>query len=442
MLNKAEKIDNIITYDRNITEMSRGRSTKADTNSNTNANSNMNNETGILKEEILAEIKELIYDNKQAQKKERQITWVNYVSIIGGIITVVMLVLQINNGIITPINNHSKDIEYIIKSIESIDDLSDDIDELSKFVYTNFGGGNSASNVSKDAPAKSVEFLDEYKPDYELVNNEPSLKNEFQKFVYIANGTEDKIKYNTEDLYYTKIITGYRDGEDEIYFLGQYNENNHWYGECILNIYKDHNLSCIFEAVYNDGELFSYRRISNEGDGTWEVADRVNKGEYKTGETWVYTNTIDYKQEISLNKYKESQILTFDDFINSTREKLLSYYNGGTSNGYYNDDSGNAYLIKYFEDGTIDGQGDKYVIRTLYQGKFVNGDLVDDTYSAWYITRETNTTYMYYEGSFSGGSPDDKKKVTFENYLNKNRIDEILDEKGFSEYKDKFFVEY
>lgn len=65
-----------------------------------------------------------------------------------------------------------------------------------------------------------------------------------------------------------------------------------------------------------------------------------------------------------------------------------------TKNGKYNDDSGNAYLISYYSDGTI---------RTLYKGRMANGNYNDDTWAAWYISSEKdkNVNYLY----FKGGSP-------------------------------------
>lgn len=431
----VKKRSNIITYDRNIPAM------EEHTNANTE-NVNNINETDKVKTEILDEVKEMI---ASSFKNQRQTTWVNYVTIICGIISAIALIVGAVRSVIIPITNHTNDIGYINESINKMGDeiahVGDSLDELSKFVYMNMGNGGSASNSLQSEDATKLALAEDCRPELNIEDDKPSVKSHFEKFVSIGKDEEGNERSNN-DMRGVTFITAYEEGGNEVYFLGQYNENYRWYGECILNIYTDKKLSCIFEAIYNDGQLFSYRRVSDEGNGTWEVADRVDKGDYRTGETWVYSKTIDYPQEISLGDYEESKMIMYDDFVNSTQEKLLSYYNGKTSDGFYNDDSGNAYLIKYFKEGEIKVEDDKNVIRTLYQGEFANGNFEDEGYDAWEITREANTTYMYYEGSFSNGDSNHVHETTFENYLDKKEIDRILEEKGFLEYSDEFLVDY
>lgn len=435
MGNAVKKRDKIITYDRNIHTMEK--------HSNANTESaDKNNETDKLKTEILDEVKGII---ESSLKNQRQTTWVNYVSIIGGIFSVIALVVGAVRGVIIPITNHTNAIEQIDKSIskmgEDIEDVGDSLDELRIFVYTNMGSGGFASNSLESENITKLALAEACRPELDLENDKPSMNSHFERLVCVGQDKEGNERSGNEMCGVT-FMTAYVDGENEVYFLGQYNENFRWYGECILNIYTDNKLSCIFEAVYNDGQLFSYRRVSDESNGTWEVADRIDRGDYRTGETSVYSKTSDYLQKISLDNYEENQMVTYDDFVNSTQEKLLSYYNGKTSNQRYNDNSGDAYLIKYFDDGEIEGQEGENIIRTFYQGAFVDGELQDTGYDAWEITREADTTYMYYEGSFSNNAADNINKRIYENNLDKNRIDEIIEQKGFSDYKDQFLVEY
>ncbi len=80
-------------------------------------------------------------------------------------------------------------------------------------------------------------------------------------------------------------------------------------------------------------------------------------------------------------------------------------------------------MVKYFDD---------YTIRTLYVGNFKNGDFYSGTNNSWYITKEKNTSYMYYKGGFENGNPTRSKGYVFENPISQTRIDEILIENEFN----------
>lgn len=370
----------------------------------------------------------------------------NYFGIVGGIITIIGVIAGVINNVIVPITKHTEAISDIRASLEDIDedmqDLSKDVRELSEAVYINNGKNSVLSANNTENKTRKLKFVKDYLPQVEMVNNEPELKEtKWIKTVFIAEDAEEN-KYKPPDLYNETFMTSYTENGKEVYFLGQYNENNHWNGKCILNVYNEGKLESIFEAIYNDGELYSYKRISDEKDETWKITDRINKEDYKTGETWVYSKAESYKQEISLENYDESQILDFENFTEYKDQQLLSYYNGRTADSCYNDSTGDAYLVTYFKRGEISAAGDKDVIKTLYKGNFLDGIFNDDSDEAWYITREVDTTYMYYEGSFSGGTADNIKVEEFENYIGRNYISNKLHEKGFQEYEADFFVEY
>lgn len=108
---------------------------------------------------------------------------------------------------------------------------------------------------------------------------------------------------------------------------------------------------------------------------------------------------------------------------NSDNVIQTGYYSGRTSDGYYNDDTGDAYIIKYFPDG---------MVKTLYVGKFVDGMFNDRTDNAWYITKEIKTDYMYYKGYFEDGEALGNATSYFEGpSLSIDRINEILKENNF-----------
>ena len=99
---------------------------------------------------------------------------------------------------------------------------------------------------------------------------------------------------------------------------------------------------------------------------------------------------------------------------------LEGYYAGETSDGLYNDTTGNAYLVKYFENG---------LTKTIYKGNFVDGQFNDETGKAWYIVKEEDTEYMYYKGIFHNGSPE-IKTGEFKNSITLEFIGNILEKEG------------
>lgn len=369
-----------------------------------------------------------------------------YLGIAGGIITIMGIIAAVINNVIVPITHHTDSINEVKSSVEDLDDdigeLSGDVKRLSEFVYTNYGykGGNLNSDIKDEI--KKIEFFDENVPKIDVASNEPELENtKWEKLVSVAQD-ENGNEYSSDDLQNVTFVTSYMEGGKEVYFLGQYNENNRWNGQCILNVYEGDQLDSVLEAIYNDGELYSYKRVSREQDGTWKIADKINKKDYKIGETWVYRVSETYKKNISLNDYDESKMLAYEDFSYLEDEELVSYYNGKTSNGYYNDNEEDSYLIKYFSESEIDFGENKRVIRTMYKGNFVNGVFEDGSDKSWYITRDEDTKYMYYEGSFHKGTADHENEKEFENPAGYEYIKEKLEQKGLEKYLEEFLFDY
>ncbi|MEY8335823.1 hypothetical protein AALB53_22500 [Lachnospiraceae bacterium 47-T17] len=234
----------------------------------------------------------------------------------------------------------------------------------------------------------------------------------------------------------------YEQNGREVYFLGQYNNSSQWNGLCILNVYNGDSLETILEGVYDNGSLFSYRRASCESKGEWLITDRVCHTGYNSGETWVYTKSSDFKKEFTADDVTDVQILGVTELLKAKNEVLLSYYNGNTSGGFYNDDTGEAILVKYFPPNTVASSAEVPVIRTLYKGCFKDGDFHDDSEDAWYITRGVDTGYMYFRGVFIEGNA--KRQETddevFENNLSKEQIANYLKRYGLSEYLEQFII--
>lgn len=248
-----------------------------------------------------------------------------------------------------------------------------------------------------------------------------------------------------EQLAGQKILSSYVENDKTVYFLGQYSKACNWDGYCITNVYNsDGTLYGICEYEFEDGESRSCKSLYNTGQNKiWICVDRVYDGAESNGESIQYTFEYGDRKAFSDNDVESSDILYIDNFLAGIDAKVHSHYRGRMSNGKYNDMSGDAFLITYFDADVIKG-ADVPIIKTLYNGKFQDGQYFEENYDSWYITRDADTTYMYYKGGFSKGKVKhkDRAKETFVNNLSHEQIEEYLKEYGFSEYSEQFITEY
>lgn len=210
--------------------------------------------------------------------------------------------------------------------------------------------------------------------------------------------------YSATELIDQIIIFCYTDSNgDEVFFKGQYDETGKWYGNCVVNKYRNNQLISIFDGNYNSGVLSDYYYISsynNSSGYVWSVSKRYIDDDTDKGDVWTY-----YKDEEILKDFEDGvvaeNIISAEEFISHNELSEEGFYHGNIANGRYNDKTGESYMIKYDENGFI---------RMLYVGNVVNGDLVDDTGNAWYIVRDSNSTnpYMYYIGIFEKGTAAEK----------------------------------
>lgn len=337
---------------------------------------------------------------------------------------------------------------------ERMDDLEDKVGGIDEIVTKDHESilimtskKDSAKNT--DAEPDKVVFLSDgntietYIVTLDVLAARPQLDNVQKKLGINSDGiSEDIIECQN-----TPLIIPYTDDDSEIFFSGQYNENNQWEGKCIFNIYKESRLSYIFEGIYDDGSLFSYKSIFIDSDGNWRVNDRVCGEKFNSGETWTYRKSNDYDKPFLTENVTSEDILSVESFLDIMDEDIVSYYCGNTSSGLYNDENknGKTYYVGYFLPEEYNGSGDEPVIKTLYNGKFEGGKFKDDEYKSWYITRDTNTKYMYFKGCFADNTtdPNDSSKEQKENPLSLSRINELIEENHFTEeYRGEFFVDY
>lgn len=236
------------------------------------------------------------------------------------------------------------------------------------------------------------------------------------------------------------ILLTYKDKADndmdvDVYFFGQYNENYHWDGFCVTNVYYsggelDGRLHEICESDFDDGERLNFKSIHyNSEDNDWLYSDReihtkVNaetneKEKVNVGINKHYTFEYEKTKNFTSSNVKTSDIMYVDNFINNVKTTLTKFYSGNTSNGSFNDISGSAYRVTYYEDGTVE---------SVYVGKFIDGYPNDDTMNAWQIYYSPkDKSYVYCKGQFENdnfikGSKSSKNII---------EIDEIIKEYNF-----------
>ncbi len=340
-------------------------------------------------------------------------------------------------------NGIEKDIKAIIET--SIPELKDDIAKMGGDISSLRSQVEVVSNSYNDLRDRTIRIEDniisknvavlspiesmrtpqlliykESEDSYSL--NEP-LWNSTDIIAMDESGQE----YSAIELTNAPIILSYTEGDQETVFFGQFNEFNQWDGNCIINVYENDNLKLIMDAIYDNGVVKKYRQVlkgkSKAEEPEWLVSRRVNEGSLNSGDTQIYERKEEYIKGFEVEKATYENVISVEKFEISMCEHLIGYYHGNTSNGKFNDITGEAYIVKYFEDGTV---------RTLYQGNFKNGDFDDKTGNAWYIVKNDNTNYMYYKGEFEAGNTLKNEGSYFENDLTLERIEEIINGKFFN----------
>lgn len=190
----------------------------------------------------------------------------------------------------------------------------------------------------------------------------------------------------------------YEDSNFEIYFLGQYNENYHWDGFCVTNVYYSEGelsgkLHEICESDFDDGKRLNFKSIHyNPEENDWLYSDRKIINDVNVGINKHLLFSYNKTKSFTHFNARPTDILFVDNFLKNVNPTMTKYYSGNTSNSYFNDTSGNAYRATYFKDGTVE---------SLYKGNFVDGPANDDTGHAWEIYySEKDKSYVYCKGKF------------------------------------------
>lgn len=329
-----------------------------------------------------------------------------------------------NLGSISSSNNEA------ISGIEKrLDNVEKDLKEInsglygaseSKGIYTRLElieqRMNSVEGTLNLAAIKLSDTLFAYIGDSLLIKNEsnttPAPLEEDMCIGTDAEGNE----YIAKNMVDEKLLLTYEENGKEIYFLGQYNENYHWDGYCITNVYyPDGSLYGICESNFLDGERLDYKTVLSVGENKWDYYNRTCVDGISRGETVSYTFVYDKVMNFTKSNVRITDIIYADDFLSNQDVQTKQYYFGKTSDGKYNDDSGEAYQIIFNEDETV---------KTLYVGRFANGTYNDNTGEAWDIAySDVYGFYVYNAGVFKNGSAVNQSAEK----ISKDKINEIIE---------------
>ena len=154
-----------------------------------------------------------------------------------------------------------------------------------------------------------------------------------------------------------------------------------------------------------------------EKDPEHFAVKQYKKYKLAAGETWRYFRDSDCKKAFTLDSVTADDIISANQFEKEFVVQEEGYYYGHVANGSYNDDTGHAYYVQYFRDGTV---------KTLYVGRFIEGKFDDSTGEAWMLGKiNENAPYSYYKGVFQAGKSI-KDSRYWEEPLSLDRVREIV----------------
>lgn len=392
MLGKVENNDKVITYERKVKEMAR--------NNQRNYKEQRQTEQQTQNVNRMNEKAEEENNNQKPDDKSKYVSiFQNHI----GELFVGILLLFIGWVMI----DFKDEISEIKAQNASMDAKLEMLNGNYSLLNSQVWSINTSKLNDEESPEKKAKMLlastgfSDAMTGYEMTSNDyPILDMEiFDNGEIIgtdANSNEGETK---ESLQNTTFIIKYQENGEDVFFYGKYNEYGQWDGECIINRYQGSNLTFIMEAVYDSGKLVKYRQVfrgtNDSRQEIWYVSDRQVEEEGNSGETITYYFYGDYKKDFDIENASSDNMMNVDKFLETIPSNVEGYYSGYTSDGRYNDDSGNAYMVKYDLEGNV---------RYLYKGRIKNGVADDDSGNAWELSwGYAEDGYHYHNGKFSGG---------------------------------------
>lgn len=370
--------------------------------------------------------------NEESEEKKDKLISKDFIrSIILNILTIIpTMILSVGgtmwvmHGTVSKLEQQVSDLaDNVGKTQESVDKVRDDITSVKE---------TNSSLIAKvealEGDFSEVFTISIKQNDLPIVESSYELENpNWDAEDIIASDLNSGEEYSAEFLAGKKLLVPYINNGQEVVFFGQFNENYHWDKDCIINVYANDELILIMDAEYDDGKLVTYQQVLAEtlqtGQDVWVVTEREHRADLNYGETWNYDRIEDYAKQFGLAQVQMQDVVSAEDFIAEIDTLVDSYYRGNTSNGIYNDNTGEAYLVRYNEDGTV---------KVLYKGCFSDGKFDDSTGKAWELVFDSSNginQYFYYKGIFRKGNRADSKKI---DYVTREQIDQITEGMEFS----------
>lgn len=281
-----------------------------------------------------------------------------------------------------------------------ITEINAQVSEMYKYLYEDEGVKDQLGDINSALNIKAVSVTDENTSlSISKISIEPNNMNylaaSFTPDTYIGKDYDDNI-YIAKDYINQPILLTYKEGNKEVYFFGQYNKAYHWDGYCVTNTYnEDGSLFGICESNFDDGKRLDYKSLYSNDSSEWHFADKKCEESSNIGFNIICTDIQNKTKNFTSTNVRVYDILYVDNLLQANSPKILRYYHGNTLNELYNDNTGQAYLAIYNDDGTI---------KTLYVGKFEDGYFNDDTGNAWDIAYyEQGSYYVCNTGEFKSG---------------------------------------
>lgn len=378
--------------------------------------------------------KNVIQEENSNNVNNKKISAKAIIEIIGAIFTIVSLLailFEAYNYVESKFDKLNDKLNECLKKDE-ISNLTTDVSEMREYLYSDDGVKDQlgefsdkmdkVTNLLNITAIKADVTTEEYiRSNVSIVDNDISNStSSISSDTCIGTDSEGNV-YIAKNLVDKTILLTYTEDDKEIYFLGQYNKNYHWNGYCVINTYDaDGKLNSINESNFDDGNRLDYESFYlSDKQNEWIYTDRDCKKETNEGISIRYKSNFSKQKNFTATNVRVSDLIYIESMKEYDNKEILSYYMGKTSNGVYNDDSGNAYLVRYNSEGFVS---------VYYKGNFKDGDFEDENAIEIVLDESDNINkYFLYNGGFARGEriSDDGIK-----YITQDEINTILKENG------------
>jgi hypothetical protein len=214
---------------------------------------------------------------------------------------------------------------------------------------------------------------------------------------------------------------------ENCYFVGQYNEDYNWDGECTICAYLDGSLYYVTEDIYENNRLISYKRLSSY-NSRWIYTDKTIDDNGNTfGDTWSFNYKTFPEKEHTTKLPVFDDLYSVSEVKNDIDDLLLSHYHGAyDSNQSWFDISGEAYVIRY-KDGKVE---------ELFKGTVINSSYGEGQC----IRMQDDNTFLVMNGVFHNADGQEVNKLTYETvtkadvvkYIENQKYEEEVNNAGWN----------